>query len=148
MVESQFPNNPVSSLSSFRSSFVGRQREMRELKAALDDARGGRGRLVMLVGEPGIGKTRTAQELASYAETLSAQVWWGRWPINHLGRIHLRRPGCSLLEHNSELVVCKTPSLLITIKLKILKELLERRYRSSQRHASKFLHTELKAPRQ
>jgi len=41
---------------------------MRELKAALDDARGGRGRLVMLVGEAGIGKTRTAQELASYAE--------------------------------------------------------------------------------
>jgi len=32
----------------------------------------------MLVGEPGIGKTRTAQELASFAETLNAQVLWGR----------------------------------------------------------------------
>ena len=39
--------------------FVGRQREMGDLKAALEDALSGRGRLVMLVGEPGIGKTRT-----------------------------------------------------------------------------------------
>lgn len=30
---------------------------MGELKAALEDALSGRGRLVMLVGEPGIGKT-------------------------------------------------------------------------------------------
>ena len=39
--------------------FVGRQQEMGELKAALEDALSGRGRLVMLGGEPGIGKTRT-----------------------------------------------------------------------------------------
>ncbi len=38
----------------------------------------GRGRLVTLVGEPGIGKTRTAQELATYAGLRSAQVLWGR----------------------------------------------------------------------
>ncbi len=36
--------------------FVGRQREMGELKAALEDALSGKGRLVMLVGESGIGK--------------------------------------------------------------------------------------------
>ena len=58
--------------------FVGRQREMGELKAALEDALSGRGRLVTLVGEPGIGKTRTAQELATYAGMRSAQVLWGR----------------------------------------------------------------------
>ena len=33
-------------------TFVGRQREVGELKAALDDALSGHGRLVMLVGEP------------------------------------------------------------------------------------------------
>lgn len=33
-----------------------------------------RGRLVTLVGEPGIGKTRTAQELATYAGLRQAQV--------------------------------------------------------------------------
>ena len=67
MVESQPPKNPEPGLSPFRGSFVGRQREMAELLAALDDALSGRGRLVMLVGEPGIGKTRIAQELADVA---------------------------------------------------------------------------------
>ena len=60
------------------TGFVGRHQEMAELKVALEDALGGRGRLVMLVGEPGIGKTRTAQELAAQAEQLGAQVFWGR----------------------------------------------------------------------
>ena len=58
--------------------FVGRQREMGELKAALEDTLSGRGRLVTLVGEPGIGKTRTALELATYAGLRQAQVLWGR----------------------------------------------------------------------
>ena len=56
------------------ADFVGRQREMGELVSALDDALAGKGRLVMLVGEPGIGKTRTAQELASIAEHKGSQV--------------------------------------------------------------------------
>ena len=51
---------------------------MAELTAALEDALSGRGRLVMLVGEPGIGKTRTTQELAALAEIRGAQVLWGR----------------------------------------------------------------------
>ena len=57
--------------------FVGRQREMETLTAALDDALSGSGRMVMLAGEPGIGKTRLAQELASRAESLGVQVMWG-----------------------------------------------------------------------
>jgi hypothetical protein len=57
--------------------FVGRQQEMGKLKGALEDALSGRGQLLMLVGEPGIGKTRTAQELAAHAETRGAQVLWG-----------------------------------------------------------------------
>ncbi|MBQ12696.1 MAG: hypothetical protein CMJ45_14245 [Planctomyces sp.] len=60
------------------SLFVGRRQEMEVLEAALNDAMSGRGRLVMLAGEPGIGKTRTARELASYAENLGVQVFWGR----------------------------------------------------------------------
>ncbi len=58
--------------------FVGRQAEMDQLKAALEDILGGRGRLVTLLGEPGIGKTRTCEELATYAGLRSAQVLWGR----------------------------------------------------------------------
>ncbi|HET9476793.1 MAG TPA: serine/threonine-protein kinase, partial [Dehalococcoidia bacterium] len=37
--------------------FVGRDKEMDELRAGLEDSLSGRGRLMMLVGEPGIGKT-------------------------------------------------------------------------------------------
>ena len=58
--------------------FVGRQKEMDDLKTALEDSLSGRGRMVTLVGEPGIGKTRTAQELATNAELRGAQVLWGR----------------------------------------------------------------------
>jgi predicted ATPase len=58
--------------------FVGRQRELRELRAALEHALGGHGRLVLLVGEPGIGKTRTAQELAAQARERHALVLSGQ----------------------------------------------------------------------
>ena len=57
--------------------FVGRQREMAQLQRALNNTLSGQGRMVMLAGEPGIGKTRTAQELASYAEGQGAKVLWG-----------------------------------------------------------------------
>ena len=40
---------------------------MRTLTASLDEAFAGHGQLVMLAGEPGIGKTRTAQEIAACA---------------------------------------------------------------------------------
>ena len=57
---------------------MGRHREMSALQAALDDARSGRGQIVMLVGEPGIGKTSTAREFTDYAVSQGAQVAWGR----------------------------------------------------------------------
>ncbi|PKB76018.1 MAG: hypothetical protein BZY85_06260 [SAR202 cluster bacterium MP-SAtl-SRR3965592-G1] len=50
---------------------------MADLQAAMDCVVAGQGQLVMLSGEPGIGKTRTAQELASYAESLGSRVLWG-----------------------------------------------------------------------
>jgi serine/threonine protein kinase len=45
--------------------FVGRQREMDNLKSIFEEVLAGKGRMVTIVGEPGIGKTRTAQELAT-----------------------------------------------------------------------------------
>jgi len=51
---------------------------MGELMAALEDALSSQGRVVMLAGEPGIGKTRTSQELTIYAEQKGVQVLWGR----------------------------------------------------------------------
>jgi predicted ATPase len=61
-----------------RDLFVGRQREMQALRAALEDSLSGRGGLVMLVGESGIGKTRTAQQFAVHAAQYGVQVLWGR----------------------------------------------------------------------
>ena len=58
--------------------FVGREQEMAVLRAGLKSAMSGRGQLVLLVGEPGIGKTRTAHELALYAGQQEAQVFFGR----------------------------------------------------------------------
>jgi len=55
------------------SGFIGRRTELATLAAAL----AGRGQMVMLAGEPGIGKTRLARELAGFAEQREARVLWG-----------------------------------------------------------------------
>ena len=79
VTESLVVEDTIRTLDSVSSGvFVGRQKEMDDLKAALEDSLSGRGRMVTLVGEPGIGKTRTSQELATYANLRNAQVLWGR----------------------------------------------------------------------
>jgi len=60
----------------------------------------GRGRVVLLVGEPGIGKTRLADELAQRAVTRGVRVAWGRcwdgggapafWPWVQASCLHVR----------------------------------------------------------
>jgi predicted ATPase len=60
------------------SVFVGRERELAELHAGLDDVCAGHGRLVLLSGEPGIGKTRLAEEISNDASARGMRVLWGR----------------------------------------------------------------------
>ena len=48
------------------------------MRAAVDSAQAGAGSLQLLVGEPGIGKTRAAEELATYAQVRGVRVYWGR----------------------------------------------------------------------
>ena len=67
--------NPLDRLA--RGVFVGRERELEQLRGAFDNAYAARGSVVMLVGEPGIGKTRTTQELATYARMRGGAVLWG-----------------------------------------------------------------------
>src|SRR5829696_1815087 len=61
-----------------RGTFVGRERELAELLAGLDHAFAGRGRLFLLRGEPGIGKSRLAEELITHAKARGARVLVGR----------------------------------------------------------------------
>jgi class 3 adenylate cyclase len=57
--------------------FVGRSLELDRVQRAVDDALGGHGSLVMLAGEPGIGKTRLAQRAGEYAALRGAQMLMG-----------------------------------------------------------------------
>jgi AAA ATPase domain len=57
---------------------VGRQMELAALAAALGEALGGHGRCVFLTGEPGIGKSRLAREVAVQAAAAGAAVVVGR----------------------------------------------------------------------
>ncbi len=98
-------NRPVTSMIEQEASrpggeFVGRERELSELGAGLDEAEGGRGSLFMLAGEPGIGKSRLADELAARARERRFLVLWGRcweaggapayWPWVQALRAHVR----------------------------------------------------------
>lgn len=57
---------------------VGRTAELHTICAALDDATAGRGTVVFLVGEPGIGKTRLSDAAAEAAVSRGFVVAWGR----------------------------------------------------------------------
>ena len=82
------------------SAFVGREPELAELVAGLDDAFAGRGRLFLVVGEPGIGKSRLAEELIAFARAGGARILVGRcweaggapayWPWVQSLRAYLR----------------------------------------------------------
>ena len=56
---------------------VGRDAEMEQLQEYWSRAARGRGRLVFVAGEAGIGKSRLASELALAAEAEGARVLWG-----------------------------------------------------------------------
>ena len=75
---------PLASASTIKSIgaagriFVGREQDLGVLRTGLDQALAGQGSIVALVGEPGIGKTRTAQVLAADAAQRGVRVLWGR----------------------------------------------------------------------
>jgi len=62
----------------YREAFVDRVHELAELTAGIDGALASEGRLVMVSGEPGVGKSRLARQAAAYAEQKGARALWGR----------------------------------------------------------------------
>jgi DNA-binding winged helix-turn-helix (wHTH) protein len=88
---------------SSRDRFVGRAQLMRSLLERLDPLDGSSENLIVLAGEAGIGKTRTARELAACAAERGHSVWLGAayeaagappyWPwIQILRRAHAELP--------------------------------------------------------
>jgi tetratricopeptide (TPR) repeat protein len=51
----------------YRRVFVGRESELKQLQSAFDGAISGQGALMMVMGEPGIGKTALCEQLSTYA---------------------------------------------------------------------------------
>ena len=72
------PELPPSLRVDAEGGFVGREQEVAHLEAVLEQCRAGQRRLVMLAGEPGIGKTRLAAEIARLAHRSGATVLFGR----------------------------------------------------------------------
>ncbi|HLI78930.1 MAG TPA: ATP-binding protein, partial [Candidatus Binataceae bacterium] len=88
----------------FQNSFVGREPELATLRGALDSLSAGRTRIFLISGEPGIGKTRLAEEVAAAAvSSVEALVVWGRcwegggapayWPWMQILRGLIVEPG-------------------------------------------------------
>jgi tetratricopeptide (TPR) repeat protein len=61
-------------------TLVGRERQVRELRLVLDAVLAGRGNLVVLAGEAGIGKTRLAQEAVALAQDAGVRTVWVTCP--------------------------------------------------------------------
>lgn len=88
--------------------FVGRAHVLAELDAALDEAEVEQGGLVLVTGDPGIGKTRLANELAVRARArgvlvLRGTCWEGGgapayWPWAQVFRAWMRAAGAASLD--------------------------------------------------
>lgn len=84
-----------------RPPLLGRDEELRLVAEALDRAASGNGALVLLGGEPGIGKSRLADEAAAVARSRGFVTLWGRgwedagappyWPWVQVFRAYLRQ---------------------------------------------------------
>jgi hypothetical protein len=81
--------------------FFGRDRELGQLVGLLDTVAFGRGALAIVTGEPGIGKTRLADELSDRARSRGFRVGYARtWPLGEAPAFHpwvsaLRQVGVS-----------------------------------------------------
>ena len=86
---------------STKAAFLGREAELGLLLGGLDETEAGRGGLVLVGGEPGIGKSRLADEVSSQARDRGFVALWGRgwedagappyWPWVQVLRSYVRQ---------------------------------------------------------
>ena len=89
-----------------RTPFVGRADEREELRRRLDDAVSGRGSIVLLGGEPGVGKTRLSEELLRDARTRGCLCFVGHCYEMEGAPPYV--PFIEILEHSSRIVPPQT----------------------------------------
>jgi len=87
--------------------YVGRGEELASLKKAVDRAYSGNGSLMMIAGEPGIGKSRLAEETGVYANLRGMQGLWGHCYENETGL-----PYIPFIEALRAHVVSRAPEVL------------------------------------
>jgi tetratricopeptide (TPR) repeat protein len=92
-------------------AFVGRAAELEWLRGCLDAAVAGRPRVALVVGEPGIGKTRLLRELQGFAASRSVAVSVGR------GHEDLAVPFLPIAEALAPEVHALSPTLARTLGL-------------------------------
>lgn len=79
--------------------FVGRGEELSKLQRALERVVANQGQIILIAGEPGIGKTRMSEEFLRYAGAQGVRTLWGRcyegdgapayWPWVQIVRAYL-----------------------------------------------------------
>ncbi|WP_182886368.1 AfsR/SARP family transcriptional regulator [Microbispora sp. H10885] len=74
----QAPEPPHAASPAASSAFIAREQELARLGERLGGVRRGRGGVLLVTGEAGIGKTRLAQLAAEEAEARGVAVVWGR----------------------------------------------------------------------
>jgi DNA-binding SARP family transcriptional activator len=104
-----------------RGRLIGRQEQLAELKNFWDRAARGESHLVLISGEPGVGKSRLARELSVYASLGGGQVLTGQFQpemdITYLGfreamRVYLRSSSPDEVKLNVEPVATELVKLL------------------------------------
>jgi DNA-binding NtrC family response regulator/tetratricopeptide (TPR) repeat protein len=92
-----------------RARFIGRERELRLLAERFEQARAGEGQVVMVVGEPGIGKSRLLQELRRRLGDAAAWVEAQAVPFARAMPFHpvvdMLRQACGIEEADSATTV-------------------------------------------
>ena len=73
------PHSPATPVPEASTPLVGRLDSIQRLEAALGRALGGKGSVCVVIGEPGIGKTRLAEALEQSARSRGMNAVWGRY---------------------------------------------------------------------
>ena len=100
-------------------SLVGREPELAALAELVEDAGAGRGRVALMLGEPGIGKTSLAEAVEAMARELGFDMAWGRcssadmpsyWPWTQVLNTLLGTPICLSRAGSHPGLSCSPPS--------------------------------------